>query len=322
MPSTVDLTSTQLLMRDMGLDERSLENRRKLAGIEADDLRRIASLRELVESNVDTYVNAFMAYLSRLDEAAGLFSNKVLTERARRLKAEHLLSMVRGTYGVEYVTQRIELGLLYSRAGLELPAFLGAFHHMLQSLGAAVLEGAGLEPARALQSYISLEKVAFMDVGIIVDVLVFERQRVIRQQQDAIRELSTPVLQIRDRLLLLPIIGVIDTHRARLITESLLATIRQTRAKVVVMDITGVATIDSKVANHMLQTVSAARLMGALVIVTGLSADVAQSLVALGIDLGKLKTIGDLQGGLEEAELLLGGRGTSAPHDTSRQLSS
>ena len=71
MPSTVDLTSTQLLMRDMGLDERSLENRRKLAGIEADDLRRIASLREQVEANVDTYVNAFMAYLSRLDEAAG-----------------------------------------------------------------------------------------------------------------------------------------------------------------------------------------------------------------------------------------------------------
>jgi rsbT co-antagonist protein RsbR len=74
------------------------------------------------------------------------------------------------------------------------------------------------------------------------------------------------------------------------------------------MDITGVATIDSKVANHLLQTVTAARLMGATVIVTGLSADVAQSLVALGIDLGKLKTIGDLQGGLEEAEQMLGYR--------------
>jgi rsbT co-antagonist protein RsbR len=74
------------------------------------------------------------------------------------------------------------------------------------------------------------------------------------------------------------------------------------------MDITGVATIDSKVANHLLQTVTAARLMGATVIVTGLSADVAQSLVALGSDLGKIKTIGDLQGGLEEAEQMLGYR--------------
>lgn len=228
--------------------------------------------------------------------------------------------MVRGSYGTEYVTQRIELGLLYSRAGLELPTFLSAFHHLLQALGAAIIQRAGPESGDAFQSYISLEKVAFMDVGIIVDVLVFERQRVIRQQQDAIRELSTPVLQIRDRLLLLPIIGVIDTHRARLITESLLTTIRQTRAKAVVMDITGVATIDSKVANHLLQTVSAARLMGAAVVVTGLSADVAQSLVALGIDLGKLKTMGDLQGGLEEAELLLSSRGV--PGEPGRQFAS
>jgi rsbT co-antagonist protein RsbR len=104
----------------------------------------------------------------------------------------------------------------------------------------------------------------------------------------------------------LPIIGVVDTHRARLVTESLLRSIRSSRAKVVVMDVTGVATIDSKVANHLIQTVTAAKLMGASVIVTGLSAEVAQSLVALGIDLTKLNTIGDLQGGMEEAERFLG----------------
>jgi rsbT co-antagonist protein RsbR len=116
------------------------------------------------------------------------------------------------------------------------------------------------------------------------------------------------VLQIRDRLLLLPIIGVIDTHRARLITDGLLHAIRDTRAKVVVMDVTGVATIDTKVANHLLQTVAAARLMGAHVIVTGLSSDVAQALVGLGLDLAQLDTAGDLQGGIEEAERILGYR--------------
>ena len=72
------------------------------------------------------------------------------------------------------------------------------------------------------------------------------------------------------------------------------------------MDVTGVATIDSKVANHLIQTVTAAKLMGAVVIVTGLSAEVAQSLVGLGIDLTKLNTVGDLQGGMEEAERYLG----------------
>jgi len=135
---------------------------------------------------------------------------------------------------------------------------------------------------------------------------VEERERVIRQQQEAIRELSTPVLPVRERLLILPIIGVIDPQRARQLTEQLLLGIRNNRAKVVVMDITGVPAIDVKVANHLVQTVEAARLLGATVIVTGLSPEIAQTLVTIGVDLGKMNTVGDLQGGIEEAERLLG----------------
>jgi rsbT co-antagonist protein RsbR len=135
---------------------------------------------------------------------------------------------------------------------------------------------------------------------------VEERERVIRQQQDAIRELSTPVLPVRERLLILPIIGVLDEQRARQLTEQLLTGIRTHRAKVVVMDITGAPDVDATVANHLVQTVDASRLMGASVIITGLSPEIAQTLVTIGVDLSKMNTIGDLQGGLEEAERLLG----------------
>ena len=135
---------------------------------------------------------------------------------------------------------------------------------------------------------------------------VDERERVIRQQQDSIRELSTPVLPVRERLLILPMIGVLDSERARQLTEQLLTGIRTHRAKVVVIDITGVPDVDETVANHLVQTVDASRLMGASVIITGLSPLIAQTLVTIGVDLSKMDTIGDLQGGLEEAERLLG----------------
>src|SRR6266568_2268574 len=135
---------------------------------------------------------------------------------------------------------------------------------------------------------------------------VEQRERVIRQQQKAILELSTPVLQVQERLLILPIIGVIDTHRARQLTQQLLRGIRNNRAKVVVVDITGVPAIDSAVANHLVQTVEASRLMGASVIITGLSSEIAQTLVTIGVDLSKMNAVGDLQGGIEEAERLLG----------------
>jgi len=92
--------------------------------------------------------------------------------------------------------------------------------------------------ARGIRELHVAQKIAFFDIGLIVDIIVFERERIIRQQQEAIRELSTPVLQIRERLL---------------------QSIRVNRARVVVMDVTGVATIDSNVANHLLQTVTARR---------------------------------------------------------------
>ena len=144
-------------------------------------------------------------------------------------------------------------------------------------------------------------------IAVIVGVsFVQERERVIGEQQAAIRELSTPVLQVRERLLILPIIGVLDSQRARQLTEQLLNGIQSNRAKVVVIDITGVASIDQTVANHLFQTVKASRLMGASAVITGVSSEIAQTLVDLGVDLSTMHTVGDLQGGIEEAERLLG----------------
>src|SRR5436309_7522995 len=127
---------------------------------------------------------------------------------------------------------------------------------------------------------------------------VQERERIIREQQEAIRELSTPVLQVRERLLILPIIGVIDPQRARQLTEQLLRGIRTNRAKVVVLDITGVPYIDSPVANHLVQTVEAARLRGAETVIVGIQPEVAFSMVKLGLTLEGVATSLDLEEGL------------------------
>jgi len=300
------------LMIEMGVDQVSIDRRKKIVGLEPQDGERIGALRNIVLPRLDVYTESFFNHLGGLEEARTLLSNRPMLDHARALKRQHLEGLVSSDYGLQYVEQRIELGLLYARAGLTPPVFLAAYHQVLRQIGRDVMAHFSSAPDQGFEAFMSLTKVGFFDIGLIVDVLVYERERVIRQQQEAIRELSTPVLQIRSRLLLLPIIGVIDTHRARLITDNLLKAIRVNRAKVVVMDVTGVATIDSRVANHIMQTVAAARLMGAVVIVTGISSDVAQSLVALGIELTKLNTVGDLQGGLEEAERLLGLRVTQA----------
>jgi len=158
---------------------------------------------------------------------------------------------------------------------------------------------------RVLDAY---EPAANRIANMVAVSFVQERERVIRDQQDAIRELSTPVLQVRERLLILPIIGILDDPRARQLTEQLLKGIRAHRAKVVEIDITGVPDVNEDVANSLVQTVDASKLMGASVIITGLSSEIAQTLVTIGVDLSKMDTVGDLQEGIEEAERLLGFR--------------
>jgi len=298
-PLPSDLERLQLSPHD-------IERRKAFVDFQSDDAARITTIKDLVVRNADRYGAAFFDHLATIEEAFGLTRNRKLLEQARRLKQEHLVAMVRGEYGRDYMEQRVRLGVLYSRAGLSARVFLGAFHVLMRAIGADIIKQYADTPGDGFDCFMSLKKIGFLDIGLIVDVLIAERERTINLQQDAIRELSTPVLRLRERLLILPMIGVIDSMRAKQLTDGLLLSIRANRAKIVVMDITGVAAVDSKVANHLIQTVAAARLMGANVIVTGISADVAQSLVALGVDLTSIRTMNDLQGGLEEAERLLG----------------
>lgn len=130
----------------------------------------------------------------------------------------------------------------------------------------------------------------------------------IGMQQAAIRALSTPVLKVRDRLLILPIIGPIDVKRARQLSQQLLDGIRTARARAVVIDITGVHAIDETAANSLVRAASAARLLGAQVILTGISTEIARTLGTLPVDLRVLVTKADLQSGIEEAEAILSAR--------------
>jgi rsbT co-antagonist protein RsbR len=291
------------VMANVGITAGDLERRKQYVGLGPDDLSRLAEIRELITKNVDALVDSFFSHLAPLPEAKVLLGYKELTSQARELKRAHLIDMVGGRYDLEYAKQRIRLALLYGRVGLDTKVFVGAFRNVLGTAGELIMADS---PTHGFQRYRSLQKVAFLDIGLHTDVLVHENQRIIGTQSEAIRELSTPVLQIRERMLLMPLIGVIDTHRARMITENLLRAVRDSRAKVVVIDVTGVATIDTKVANHLIQTVTAARMMGAHTVVTGVTAEVAQSMVALGIEMTPFKTVGDLQGGVEYAEHLLG----------------
>jgi rsbT co-antagonist protein RsbR len=131
-------------------------------------------------------------------------------------------------------------------------------------------------------------------------------QDTIAQQRATISELQTPVIQVWEGILALPIVGTVDTARAQDMTEALLERIVATGSEIVLLDITGVPVVDTAVARHLLETVSAARLLGADVLIVGLSSRTAMTLVQLGIDLSHVTTRATLAKGLEFAFRRLG----------------
>ncbi len=138
------------------------------------------------------------------------------------------------------------------------------------------------------------------------------QQEVIEAQKQTLQELSTPIIPIMERIIVMPLIGIIDTMRARDITRSLLAGIREHRARVVILDITGVPIVDSGVAGYLNKTIQAARLKGARTIITGISDAVAETIVDLGIDWSGIETLSSLRTGLVIALNSLGVKLTEA----------
>jgi rsbT co-antagonist protein RsbR len=298
----------ELDVHGLQVDEQEITLRKRFLDFGEEDSTILKSLNEAAQKYADPVIEDLYRHFLSFDETRAFFTDPEVLERVKTLQKDYFLRLTEGNYDKDYVANRLRIGTVHERINLRPKWYLGAYSFYLRAVAVQLQEAFRESPKDAMTAFLSLVKVVFFDIGLAVDTYIHARESTVRKQQEAIRELSTPVLKIRDRLLLLPIIGVIDTHRARLITDSLLHAIRSSRAKVVVIDVTGVATIDTRVANHLLQTVAAARLMGASVIVTGLSAEVAQSLAELGIDLRTVATEGDLQGGIETAERLLGYR--------------
>jgi len=296
---------TASLMQELGITEGDVQRRLKIVGFGEEDRRRILALRDHVVRQADEYTKSFFAHLASLDPASELLSNQAALQTAWQLKREHLMSMVQGTYRASYVEERLRLGQLYAEAKLDPRVFLGAYQQLMRTIGSRIMEDYRLDPLEGFAYFMSLEKIAFFDLSLIIDTIAYERERLIHDQHNAILLLSTPVLRVRKHLLVLPLIGVIDPERAKRFTETLLDAVRLYRAKVVVVDLTGVAGMDFAVTNHLAQTMLAARLIGATTILTGMSPSVAETVNTVGIDTTLLKTALDLEAGIEEAERMI-----------------
>lgn len=283
-----------------------IQQRKAFLKFTDDDVAALAGVNEFAERYADSMIDDFYRHLLSFEDTRAFFTDPEVLAHVQNMQKAYFMRLTQGHYDQDYVANRVKIGAIHERIGLPVKSYLGMYCFYLRAVFERLRGEYKDTPERVAAVFGSLMKLTFFDIGLAIDTFIASRERTIQGQQEAIRELSTPVLLLRPGLLLLPIIGLIDTRRARQLTEQLLHSVRSSRAKMVVIDVTGVPSVDTKVANHLVQTVEAARLMGAVSIVTGIAPDIAQTMVRLGIDLMRIRTVGDLQSGIEEAERLLG----------------
>jgi rsbT co-antagonist protein RsbR len=287
------------------IDTETLQQRLAWSGIDPSDFLRIRELAPFADEIADTIIDRFYTHILSFEKAAAMFADETVIERVKMGQKRYFRELAQANCTEVYIQERLRIGQIHERAGIGPDLYIGAYSYYLNQLGQLLLEQWSDSPARAFQLYLSLQKMAHFDMALALETFVAARERTIEAQQREYSELPTPVLKLRDGLLLVPVVGNLDSYRARSLTIELLNGIKDHQARVLVLDITGVSGVDSAVANHLLQTMTAARLMGAYSIITGISPFVAQALVKIGVDSSGLNTYGDLQRGIEEAERLL-----------------
>lgn len=168
----------------------------------------------------------------------------------------------------------------------------------LQTCKEALVAALHVDPQAQHEATQRIERLMDRCVRVLVGSFVAAREELIRRQGESLREVSTPVISLWDSILLLPLVGVVDSVRAQQISERLLMSIAQSEAEVTLIDVTGVPVMDTSVARHILKTVTAAEMLGTRVILTGISPSTAQTMVKLGIDMSGVPTRASLKSGV------------------------
>ena len=274
----------------------SAEELRALYKVSTEDQDRVRELGTKADEHMDAVVDAFYEWLRGEDWYDEFFHDAATVERVTGAQRRYWESFMGGEVDDAYVLRRHTLGEVHARIGLPMYAYFASMN-LFQDLLMGVIEKEMPSEQHAAMLH-SMSKLMHLDTAIVVDAYSQKVQDAITEQTDSMLAMSTPVTEIWDGILFLPVVGLIDSHRAREIMNGTLAKISATQAQIFVLDISGVGVVDTAVANNLFRITRATKLMGCESIISGVSPAIAQTIVDLGIDVGSIRTTATMRDAL------------------------
>jgi rsbT co-antagonist protein RsbR len=259
-------------------------------------------------ARMDEIVSTWYEWLETLPEYREFFSDPETLERVQALQGAYWDAFMAASVDDAYVHRRELLGEAHARIGLPLDTYFAGMNMFLELFSGVVKEGDFDDDKRA-PTIEAVAKLLHLDTAIVVDTYNQLVEQTLTAQARSLMEMSTPVTQIWEGLLFLPIVGIIDSKRSRDVMNAALAKISETQARFFILDISGVGVVDTAVANHLIKITRATKLMGCETTISGVSPSIAQTIVDLGIDVGEVKTTATMRDALHDAVDLIERRG-------------
>jgi rsbT co-antagonist protein RsbR len=281
------------------------ERRKAFVGFTSEDADLLRTMRPMAEASVDGVVEELYRRFLAFEETRAFFSDPARLARVKAMQKQYFLGLTGGDYGEAYLRNRLEIGRVHQRIGLLPRWYMGAYSIYMQLVVPQTLTVFDRDLEKGQRALLALLRIITLDKELAVTTYIAAGEEIITRQSQEIMEISTPVIQVWDGVVVAPLIGTLDSQRTRQFMERLLERIVETNSPVSLVDITGVPIIDTKTAQHLIETITAVRLLGAQVVLTGIRPAIAQTLVHLGIDLSGVTTRSSLAAGLRVAFDLL-----------------
>jgi rsbT co-antagonist protein RsbR len=273
-----------------------------LFGAAEEDFERVRRLGKLMAPRIDEFVERLYVYFKEVlgPDFEIHFPDATTIARAQSASRRAWLEFFDARWDDAYIRSRERIGEVHAQLQIEPRHYLAAMNKAIE-LWSVELYSGGIEEREWPATIASLRRTCLMESALVVDVYSRRTGEVIGQQSRALIDMSTPIAALWDGILMLPIVGILDSRRAEDIMQRMLEQVAEKQATVFILDISGVAVVDTAVANHLIRMTKAARLMGCETIVSGLSPSVARTIVELGIEVGDMRTTGNLRDALRVA---------------------
>jgi len=277
----------------------------ELYSIDDDDIEKIHSFGDIVVPKLDEFVSLFYDWLRKQPEFEEFFPDEETLNYVQKMSRGYWEDFFRHELDDDYLEKRDKIGETHARIGLPLTIYFAAMHRSLK-LFTEDLYDDSLSLEAYLAAMRAVSKLIHLDTSLVVETYSRITNEAMTAQSRSLMEMSTPVTQIWEGVLFLPIVGIVDSKRAQEIMNTTLTKISQTQSRAFIMDISGVAVVDTAVANYLIKVTKATRLMGCECTISGLSPAIAQTIVELGIDVGRVMTTATMQDALVDAFQRLG----------------